>query len=182
MRLAPYSSIAGLAVASASLCALAACGSSTDTSASGTQPHTPAIAASPLPSILATTPGSGPAALPTNQPATRGTHAPAAATGRPAGDASSAECAPEALRASVQALAPDLTTGVRQVKVYNCVSGFARLYATPNPAPNGSQPEGDQFFLQFAAGQWHLLVRGAGVDCGDNNPKLAEACAAFDRS
>ncbi|BCB84858.1 hypothetical protein Psuf_021710 [Phytohabitans suffuscus] len=41
---------------------------------------------------------------------------------------------------------------MQRVKVYNCVAGFARLYATPNPNPNGAQPEGDQFFLRFTGG------------------------------
>ncbi|GAB3534124.1 hypothetical protein [Phytohabitans suffuscus] len=103
------------------------------------------------------------------------------ASNSPAGDAANAECDPDLLRFSVHALAPDLTTGVQRVKVYNCVAGFARLYATPNPNPNGAQPEGDQFFLRFTGGHWQLLMRGAGVDCGDNAPQLAEACAVFDR-
>ncbi len=134
-------------------------------------------------------PGGSAAPFSTNQPATRenqpqpaNTRPTVAATNAPAGGAISAECGADVLRASVQALAPDLTTGVQQVKIYNCVSGYARLYATPNPAPNGTKLEGDQFFLQFSGGQWHILVRGAGVDCGDSNPKLVEACAAFDRS
>lgn len=88
-------------------------------------------------------------------------------------------CNQEVLRSSVQGLAPDMTTGVGRVKVYYCVKGFARLSAVPNLDAKGQQPGYDQFFLQFTAGHWHVLVRGVGIDCGDGDPKLAEACAAF---
>jgi hypothetical protein len=89
-------------------------------------------------------------------------------------------CNQEVLRLSVQGLAPDMTTGVQRVRVYFCVKGFARLSAVPYLDAEGRQPGGDQFYLQFTAGQWHVLERGSGIDCGDGEPKLAEACAAFD--
>jgi hypothetical protein len=88
-------------------------------------------------------------------------------------------CGQYVLLSYIRTQATDLPTGVQRVKIYNCVKGYARLYAVPNLDSGGSQPDGDQFFLQFIAGQWQVLARGNGIDCGDNNPKLTDACAAF---
>jgi hypothetical protein len=123
--------------------------------------------------------GRGPAANPSVPPAAVRTNAaaagPAASTAT-AGATPQTACGQDTLRSSIQSLATDFASGVSRVEVYNCVDDFARLYATGT----GSQPAGDQFFLQYTAGRWQMLARGAGIDCGDNNPKLVQACAVFE--
>jgi hypothetical protein len=148
--------------------------------AAATPPSTPAQASDGAPTpgpprgASAATPA---ASAPANVPATA--RPQASPTTRPAGIPLADACSQDTLLSSIRGLAADMTTGVQRVKVYNCVSGYARLYAVPNPDPQGGQPAGDQFFLQFSSGQWQVLARGDAVDCGDGDPKLAQACAAF---
>lgn len=170
---------AGLLLAVTGLAAAAGC-STPSTPAPGPTSAPPNAAARqagpPATTAPATTP---PAATPAPPgPASAGTP-PAAASPTPvppnAGAALTADqaCTPEALLAFVRTQ-PGSPTGFKEVKVYNCAKNFARLYAVPNPGGNG-----DQFFLKFGGGTWSVLAHGTGIDCGDERPLLAEACASF---
>ena len=133
-----------------------------------------------------TTPAAAPASPPATQPSVQpstgvtATAASAPAAAQPAGPLTFEQaCAPAELLAFVRTQADKPPTGFKEVKVYNCVKNYARLYAAPNP--DAQHPvDGDQFFLKFNAGQWQVLARGLSIDCGDNKPQLVDACAAFE--
>jgi hypothetical protein len=167
-------------LALAGLGALAGCSTAVQPSAGGSPPVHRSDVTVTMP---ATTAGSAPASLAASTTAASPTAAAATAGGAqprtgPVFASLTEACTPEGLLAFVRTQAGP-PAGWQKVKIYNCVSGFARLYAAPNPDPAGRDVAGDQFFLEFTAGRWHVLDRGLGIDCGDNNPKLVEACAVF---
>ncbi|MGI5236594.1 hypothetical protein [Dactylosporangium sp. CA-139066] len=104
---------------------------------------------------------------------------PSLSTVPPAPNGFGEACTPAALLAYVRTQHGP-ATGFGEVKIDNCVGGYARLYAKANPDPTGQRPAGDQFFLQYTGGHWATLARGAAIDCGDAVPVLAQACAVFD--
>ncbi len=173
--------ILGLAVlAAASLCLVGCAGSSHPRAATGAASATPQTGTA---ASVTGTPAQPPGALPSGTAA-----ATTSATTKPAGTASSdgqssvssgSPCDQQVLLSYIRTQATNLPTGVEQVKIYNCVKGFARLYAVPNLNASGARPDGNEFFLQYTAGQWRVLASGNSLDCGDNNPSVTEACAAF---
>lgn len=180
-----------LAVGVATVLAVAGCQSQRPAQTSGSARSVPAgpVAsggAATSPSTPAPASASGAAPVPATPPAVSGRANASAAAGprpsqttEPAGIPLASACNQDTLLSSIRRLATDMTTGVQRIKVYNCIDGYARLYAVPNLDANGSQPGGDQFFLQFSKGQWQVIIRGDAIDCGDGIPKLVQACAAF---
>jgi hypothetical protein len=89
-----------------------------------------------------------------------------------------AACKPESLLAYVNTQPNRPDGNYSSVKAYQCISGYARLYAAPK---QGMPAEaGQQFFLQYTGGTWTVLKTGLGVDCGDGAPEIKDACAVFD--
>ncbi len=68
---------------------------------------------------------------------------------------------------------------VERLEVAACRNGYARVFAVSKKVD--PPVEGDQLFLRYANGAWHVIDRGASIDCGDSNlkPETATACRAL---
>jgi len=68
---------------------------------------------------------------------------------------------------------------VERLEVAACRNGYARVFAVSKKVD--PPVEGDQLFLRYANGAWHVIDRGASIDWGDSNlkPETATACRAL---
>jgi hypothetical protein len=139
------------------------------------QPATVPPGASPVGAApLGTSPPSG-TAVPSHPPTLDGD---LPSTQLPQPDPSDQACTAAALLAHVRAEPSGPPSGFKEVKIYNCAHGYARIYAAPNLLP-GQAVDGDQFFLKRTGNGWKTIARGLATDCGDHRPELTDACASF---